>query len=151
MPSNQTTNYQLSQWAKSDQVKMEDFNADNPKIDAAIKAEADARAAADAKKGNCTVRLFTYVGDGQSGPEHPTRITFPKMPLFFIVIGTNIVMGRGGETTVVNSFEYGNYGHTHGDTVSWSGNTLSMAITGDANRQMNAKMTYAVIAFYAES
>ncbi len=38
MPTNQTENYQLSQWAKSDQVKMEDFNADNAKIDGAIKA-----------------------------------------------------------------------------------------------------------------
>ena len=44
MPSNQTTNYQLSQWAKSDQVKMEDFNADNAKLDAAIKAVADSKA-----------------------------------------------------------------------------------------------------------
>ena len=42
---NHTTNYQLSQWAKSDQVKMEDFNADNAKIDAALKAVADSKAA----------------------------------------------------------------------------------------------------------
>ena len=31
-----TTNYQLNQWAKSDRVLMEDFNADNAKIDAAL-------------------------------------------------------------------------------------------------------------------
>ena len=31
-----TTNYQLNQWAKSDRIMMEDFNADNQKIDAAI-------------------------------------------------------------------------------------------------------------------
>lgn len=36
MPTNHTTNYQLNQWVKSDQVKMEDFNADNAKIDAAL-------------------------------------------------------------------------------------------------------------------
>ena len=35
---NKTTNYQLNQWVKSDRVLMEDFNADNAKIDAAIKA-----------------------------------------------------------------------------------------------------------------
>ena len=34
MPTNQTANYALSQWVKPDQVKMEDFNADNAKIDA---------------------------------------------------------------------------------------------------------------------
>ena len=39
---NHTTNYQLNQWAKSDRVLMEDFNSDNEKIDAALKANADA-------------------------------------------------------------------------------------------------------------
>ena len=34
-----TTNYQLNQWAKSDRILMEDFNADNEKIDAALKAK----------------------------------------------------------------------------------------------------------------
>ena len=33
-----TTNYQLSQWAKSDRLMMDDFNADNAKIDAALGA-----------------------------------------------------------------------------------------------------------------
>ena len=33
-----TTNYQLNQWAKPDRVMMDDFNADNAKIDAALKA-----------------------------------------------------------------------------------------------------------------
>ena len=38
MPTNQTANYALSQWVKPNQVKMEDFNADNAKIDAALGA-----------------------------------------------------------------------------------------------------------------
>ena len=33
-----TTNYQLNQWAKSDRLMMDDFNADNAKIDAALGA-----------------------------------------------------------------------------------------------------------------
>lgn len=33
---NQTTNYQLNQWEKADRIQMEDFNADNAKIDAAL-------------------------------------------------------------------------------------------------------------------
>ena len=40
-----TTNYQLNQWAKSDRVMMDDFYADIAKIDAALKANADAIAA----------------------------------------------------------------------------------------------------------
>ena len=38
-----TTNYQLNQWVKSDRIQMEDFNRDNAKIDAALKALEDAR------------------------------------------------------------------------------------------------------------
>ena len=34
-----TTNYQLNQWAKSDRLRMDDFNADNQKIDAALAAK----------------------------------------------------------------------------------------------------------------
>ena len=32
----QTSNYQLNQWDKTDRIQMEDFNADNDKIDAAL-------------------------------------------------------------------------------------------------------------------
>lgn len=37
----QTGNYQLNQWEKFDRIMMEDFNADNAKIDAAISSEAN--------------------------------------------------------------------------------------------------------------
>ena len=37
-----TQNYQLSRWEKDDRIMMEDFNADNEAIDAALKANADA-------------------------------------------------------------------------------------------------------------
>ena len=36
MPTNRTDNYALSQWERSDRIQMEDFNADNAKIDAAL-------------------------------------------------------------------------------------------------------------------
>ena len=39
---NYTGNYQLNQWEKTDRVLMDDFNADNAKLDAALKANADA-------------------------------------------------------------------------------------------------------------
>ena len=38
-----TANYQLNQWVKSDRIQMEDFNRDNAKIDAALKALEDAQ------------------------------------------------------------------------------------------------------------
>ena len=33
----ETSNYKLTQWDKTDRIKMEDFNSDNSKIDAALK------------------------------------------------------------------------------------------------------------------
>ena len=36
MASNHTPNFNLSQWEKTDKVQMEDFNADNAKIDAGL-------------------------------------------------------------------------------------------------------------------
>ena len=41
----QTTNYKLSQWEKSDRIQMEDFNGDNAKLEAALKAQAGTLAA----------------------------------------------------------------------------------------------------------
>ena len=45
---NHTTNYNLNQWEDADRVARADFNADNTKIDSAIKAAASAAAAAQA-------------------------------------------------------------------------------------------------------
>ena len=41
MSTNHTPNYSLSQWERSDKVQMDDFNADNARIDAALAAKAD--------------------------------------------------------------------------------------------------------------
>ena len=88
MPSNQTPNYGLSQWSKSDRIQMEDFNADNAKIDAALKVHGGtlaAHAAQLAKLGNCQVWTTTYKGTGTVGPDHPTSLTFPKRPVFAMI------------------------------------------------------------------
>ena len=41
MATNYTTNYQLNQWEPNDQVLRTDFNADNAKLDAALKSLSD--------------------------------------------------------------------------------------------------------------
>ena len=41
MATNQTTNYQLNQWEPGDAVQRVDFNADNAKVDAALKSLSD--------------------------------------------------------------------------------------------------------------
>lgn len=46
MASQETPNYQLTRWAGTDRILMEEFNSDNEKIDAALKSNADKAAAA---------------------------------------------------------------------------------------------------------
>ena len=67
MSTNHTTNYDLNQWEGTDKVLRTEFNADNAKIDAALKANADAIAAEAAAReaadtalaaGNCFVKLL---------------------------------------------------------------------------------------------
>lgn len=53
----QTANYQLNQWEGTDRVSRADFNADNAKIDAAIKAAADSGA---------NIACSSYTGDGEA-------------------------------------------------------------------------------------
>ena len=52
MATNHTEHYQLSQWVKTDRVRMEDFNEDNRKIDVALGAKTE-------------ILVGTYTGDGQ--------------------------------------------------------------------------------------
>ena len=72
---NHTTNYQLNQWAKSDRIRMDDFNADNQKIDAALKAVVD---------GTMQFITSSYVGDGTEDRVIDLGVT-PKLA---IVLGT---------------------------------------------------------------
>lgn len=72
-----TTNYQLPKWEKSDLIKMDDFNDAFGKLDAALKANADAAAGAasaaavtalaqDVGAGgkNCRIAFGSYTGTG---------------------------------------------------------------------------------------
>ena len=55
-----TTNYQLSQWETTDRILMTDFNSDNAKIDAALKASADAVTATNEEDG-VALALARYI------------------------------------------------------------------------------------------
>ena len=62
MASSQTSNYKLNQWAASDKFLRTEFNSDNSKIDAALKALASKDTALDGAK--CGVTTGVYTGDG---------------------------------------------------------------------------------------
>ncbi len=149
---NKTPNYQLSQWTRVDRVLMDDFNADNAKIDAALKADADALAAADAvltaalqKKGNCQIVYTTYVGTGEYGPDHPNTLTFDAPPMLIFICGDYIRMGflfRNWELTRPTNTETGGF------HAAWRENSVSWYNSYDADDQYNSRNnTYHVIAF----
>ena len=76
---NATTNYQLSQWEAEDRVLRTDFNADNAKIDAALKAIADQAHRAELLIEQANYReyeqLLKKLYAGQS-PEQPSHLRY---------------------------------------------------------------------------
>ena len=163
MSTNRTSNYNLNQWVNSDRVLMSEFNADNAKIDAALKAQDTAIAgkasasalsalqstvsqhtAALAGKGNCQIYVTSYTGSGKCGSADPNRLTFSKKPMVIFVCGNTSVMTliQGmGTSWAANSTSAGS-----AVSVTWSGNTVSWY--GDqAYSQMSSNgQTYRVLA-----
>ena len=133
---NQTTNYQLSQWESTDRILMSDFNGDNAKIDAALKALDDELNT----KGNCQIWTTSYVGNGNHGSTQ-SSLTFDKKPLLVYVIGSSTFGLFTAETSVIGTENGVSY-----ISSSWDENTLSW-FAGDEDRQLNASgTTYIVIA-----
>lgn len=105
MATNQTEHYSLNQWVLSDDVRMEDFNTDNQKVDAALAAldkridaavaqatqkvnEAAAAAAQNLAAVQATiprVQTGTYVGTGTYGADDPNTLTFDFTPKLVII------------------------------------------------------------------
>lgn len=144
----QTAKFKLSQWDAADRILMQDFNADNLKIETALAAHAAALTA----RGNCRMETQTYTGTGECGSNHPTRINFSARPDFFVIFGgRSIAMGVGGEKYITSlSYTSGQSYSFGGSTyaVTWSGNQMSLQ-TGYMEDQLNAtKTSYYVVAFY---
>ena len=128
MSTNHTTNYNLNQWEAADKVLRADFNADNAKIDAALKANADGiaanaaelaeHAAALAGKGNCQIYFATHQGNGTE----TASVTFPYKPLLVTVVGGSytLIMLRDGPCNCISTNGYG-----EGFSAVWSGNTVT--------------------------
>ena len=72
MASNHTQNFHLNQWALSDDVRMEDFNADNAALEAAL-------------SGMAQLSTGSYVGTGEYGAEHPNTLTFAAAPQLILI------------------------------------------------------------------
>ena len=120
-----TTNYQLNQWAKSDRIMLEDFNADNLKVDSALAALGEAIAAAP------KIAVGSYTGSGSCGASSPRTLTFAFQPKLVIVVenswdylkaGTALISGQSLSAGIGGGT---NSGACLGLTVSWSGNSVT--------------------------
>lgn len=127
-----TENYQLNQWDKTDRIQMEDFNADNAKIDAAL---------ANIPK----IAVGTYTGTGTYGSDGENTLTFDFEPTL-VVISRNIAETSAAGTLLIRGqTKNAGTGYVYQSnsalslTVSWSGNTVSWYSASTAARQLNSE------------
>ena len=116
-----TTNFNLSQWAKSDRIQMADFNADNQKIDAALAAVSQC---------NCRLYDATYTGDGAEAK----TLTFPAKPMLIMSLG------RNGVTLLIRDAVVGYFIGSKGVQISggnWADNAVSLS--GSAEQIANTQ------------
>lgn len=99
IPIETTKNYALPKWKKSDFIQMDDFNDAFAKLDTALKAEADARAAADStaskalstleqtvtKSKLCRIKYGSYTGNGKTGKANPNTLSCDFYPVLLII------------------------------------------------------------------
>lgn len=139
-----TTNYNLNQWDADDRVTREDCNADNAKIDAALKTVANA-AAAGAK-----IATGSYVGTGAYGSGNKNSLTFSFQPKLVVIGRANamsaadtMIMVRGqGQVSNCGSNGGGNYCF-----ATWSGNSVSWYAT-DSNNGSSYQMNISGFTYY---
>ena len=153
MATNHTTNYQLCQWEATDKVLRTDFNQDNQKIDAALKANADAIAlkadssalsalaastqSALAGKADLSavpkIAVGTYTGNGGCGSAQKNTLTFPFSPRAVVVAGGSYQ----GVTLMLRPHAYAAGIDTAGRgsvlRLAWGDSSLSWYVDGYAN------------------
>ena len=153
----QTSKYGLSQWDAEDRILREDFNADNAKIEAAIKDLETSTAQALAAAGNCNIVVGSYVGTGTHGSSNPNTLTFDFEPkILFLDVSTRVT--ASGMNSKIPAYSILLRGATEASTatgstlnVIWNGNSVSWYYDGKgtdySSTQYNtAEQTYYYIA-----
>ena len=100
-----------------------------------------------AKLGNCQIHCFTYTGTGSSGTNGPTRVNFPRRPMFYFISGDlGLALGTAQENRIRIFYEKS----IAPAVATWTGNQLSF-LANDPGYQLNKKdMIYYVIALYPQ-
>ena len=130
-----TTNFDLPQWVKEDPIKMQDFNAAFASIDAALKAEGDARSESDGTAAEritalaqtiangkiCRIKYGSYTGNGTYGAANAVSIECGFYPLLVMVSEQNDAQhwALRGVSGFYNSNNRGNAAIWDNSSVSW--------------------------------
>lgn len=154
-----TENYQLSLWDMTDAVKMDDFNSDHEKIDAALASKAGAAdlstlsAALNALSttvsgcGNCHMETGTYTGAGTYGSGKSTGIKLSRKPMLLFIAGNGYVaVAAAGSDTAYSASD----SSIRAMYVTW-GSDGSVSWWSDVSKahQMNGQgVTYTYYALY---
>lgn len=152
-----TANYGLPKWEKSDFIKMDDFNDLTAKLDAALKAEADARAEkadgaaiAALQKSigtvgkTCRLVYGSYVGDGRVGENQPVSLSFDFYPAAVLVTANS-----GGLPAVfIHGCTRAQSPNRYDMTVSWTDNGLNWSFNGSSGYDVlnGSDVTYYYVA-----
>lgn len=130
--TNKTENIGLNQWVASDPVLREDFNADNAKIDAALKSMGEelTNGLEGIRSGLLKVTTGSYVGTGTSGSTNPNTLTFDFEPLLVFVSYSRYlaIFCKGAPyATVVGAHGFSYNGNTYAwfiTDISWAENAV---------------------------
>lgn len=143
----ETSNYQLNQWAKTDRIQMEDFNADNLKTDQALAKQRDeitALTAAVALCGNCQIVYGSYKGTGTNGSTAPNELIFPHKPIFVLVQSDATESLSDIKLRMMRNVRWavGNHGNSNWKIrVTWTENSVqwynSLPASGSPSTQFN--------------
>ena len=131
MASNHTEHYQLNQWSLDDPVQMEDFNADNRKVEQALTALENNR---------LRLAMGSYTGTGTYGEANPITITFPFKPKLFFSYG-----GVLGDIFVLAHPEITKYVAPNSSSIdytlhfSWTDNSITWYNKEDSYGHLNTK------------
>lgn len=117
---------------------MEDFNADNAKIETAL-----------ANAGNCKITTGSYVGKGTYGSSNPNTLTFQFKPMLIILstntpkpasnaIPRNYILSRPSTEMGFNMNSMG--------SVSWTDTSVSWYNTSALEQLSESNVTYWYIA-----
>ena len=94
-----TQNYQLSRWEKDDRIMMEDFNADNAKLDAALKANADAVSALEVGKADAAALSKETSARTAADSTLTARVTALEQGVKLVRLGTYTTAAFNQEVT----------------------------------------------------